>query len=73
MSGFLTSMIQWLVTVLPADPLQAFIRGLSLPYLGWLNLLMPFGTFVNILYAWTGAISVWYLWSSLARFLHMID
>lgn len=73
MSGFLTSMIQWLVTVLPADPLQAFIRTLSLPYLGYLNWLFPFGTFVNILYAWIGAISAWYIWMALARFLHMID
>ena len=73
MTGFLTSMVQWLVTVLPADPLQAFILDLNIPYLGWLNWLIPIGRFVSILAAWTGAISLWYVWSVLARFLHMVD
>lgn len=73
MSNFLTAMIQWLVTVLPADPIRPFIDSLSLPYLGYLNWFVPIGTFINILTAWGVAITLWYVWSSLARFLHMVD
>ena len=73
MSNFLTAMIQWLVSVLPADPIRPFIDSLNLPYLGFLNWFVPIGTFINILSAWGAAITLWYVWSSLARFLHMVD
>lgn len=73
MSGFLTSMIQWIITVLPADPIQGYIEALNMPYLGWVNWFIPVGTLAGIATAWGVGISSWYLWSALARFLHLTD
>lgn len=74
MSGFLTEMVQWLVTVLPADPIRPYLAQFSaLPHLGWLNWLFPVGSAVGILGSWLAGITAWYAWSALARFLHLTD
>lgn len=69
---------QWLVTVLPADPLQSYIADLSsqsafFSFLPWINWVIPVGDFVGITVAWGAAISAWYIFSAAARFLHLTD
>lgn len=60
-------------SVLPTSPFSSAIDSLSnLPYLGWLNWIIPVGTCMKIAGAWLTAIGLFYLYSIIMRWVKMI-
>lgn len=75
MDGFLTSLINSLISVLPSDPfidsINSFANSFG-EYLGYVNFFVPFGRMVQILAVWIVAVGVFYVWRALASYLHLI-
>lgn len=63
----------FLQTVLPLSPFQQYVAAFrDLPYLGWLNWLVPVRAMLVIMAAWLGTVATFYLWSILMRWLKVI-
>lgn len=62
-----------LLTVLPKSPFKPYIelfRGL--PYLGWLNWLVPVRACLVIMASWLSAVAIFYLYSIIMRWVKVI-
>lgn len=60
-------------TLLPTSPFQPYLKEFSnLPYLGYINWVVPVGKCVKIGLAWLSVIAVFYLYSIIMRWVKMI-
>lgn len=62
-----------ILSLLPTSPFQPLIESFGeLPFLGWLNWLIPIGDIVKIGLAWLVAIGTFYLYSIVMRWIKLI-
>lgn len=62
-----------LSSVLPLSPLQQFIDQFrDIPYLGWLNWVVPVQGILTVLAAWLVSLAAFYLYSVLLRWLKVL-
>lgn len=62
-----------LLQFLPKSPFIGFLNGMAeIPYLGWVNWLIPFKDFMLIGTAFLGAVTLFYLYQVIARWLKVI-
>lgn len=77
MENFLNMMSNWaqdLVNLLPMSPFRQYIDAFSgLPYLGYINWLIPVGAFIKIGSSWLAVITVYYIYSAILRWVGAID
>lgn len=60
-------------TVLPASPFRPFLREFaSLPYLKYINWVVPVGKCVKVGLAWLAVITTFYIYSVIMRWVKMI-
>lgn len=63
-----------LLAVLPRSPFSEFIGYFeNLPYLGWLNWIVPIKEILLVFSAYLAAVAVYYLWSIVLRWIQAID
>lgn len=69
-----TNILGFLKSVLPTSPFAEFIEELNtLPYLSYINWLIPIGDFITIGIVWLSVIGMYYLYSILMRWAKMIE
>lgn len=74
MNSMFDGLAQSLKSVLPLSPFSQYISQFrDLPYLGWINWLLPIGPAINVLTAWLGAILVFYVYSIVMRWIKAIS
>lgn len=62
-----------LSSVLPLSPFQQFIDQFrDIPYLGWLNWVVPVEGILKVLAAWLVSLAAFYLYSVLLRWLKVL-
>ncbi len=62
------------LSILPDSPFRDFLDGLAeLPFLGYLNWLIPISDFMKLLAVWCAAVAVFYLASVMLRFAKAIQ
>lgn len=62
-----------LVGLLPASPFAPALDYFrDLPYLGWLNWVVPVKDMLNVAFVWLAAITVFYLYAIIMRWLKVI-
>lgn len=72
-NGLFGAFSETLVHALPLSPFAEFISSIGeLPYLSWLNWVLPVGLFLKIGAAWLTAIGVFYAYMVVARWLKVI-
>lgn len=70
MNTMFESFAHSLKSVLPLSPFSRYIAQFkNLPYLGWINWLLPIGPAINVLTAWLGAIAAFYGYSIILRWI----
>ena len=62
-----------IVNVLPRSPFLQFIENVEMPYLPYLNWLIPVREMVQVFGAWLGAIAVFYLVQIVLRWVKVIQ
>lgn len=73
MSELLNKFLDWVLQLLPLSPFRDVIDELAaLPYLGYINWLVPVGRFLKIGAAWLGAITLYYMYSIILRWIKAI-
>lgn len=74
MDEVLNKFLDFVLSVLPLSPFTEIIEELeSMPYLGYINWLIPVGRFVAIGTAWLTAIGVFYLYQIILRWIKAIE
>lgn len=74
MKNILDKFLQAVLSLFPLSPFRPVIEELgSLPYLNYINWLVPIGDFVKIGTAWLAAIAAYYAWSVIARWIRLIS
>lgn len=67
-------LVDYIVSVLPVSPFRGVADAIiGMPYLGWLNWVVPVGDMLRVMAVWLAAISVYYLYSVLMRWVRVID
>lgn len=62
------------LSILPDSPFRGFLDDLAeLPFLGYINWLIPIADFVKLLTVWCAAIAVFYVASVMLRFAKAIQ
>lgn len=62
------------LSILPDSPFRGFLDGLAeLPFLGYLNWIVPISDFISLLSIWCAAVSIFYIASVLLRFAKAIQ
>lgn len=73
MNELLNKFLDWVLQLLPLSPFRDVIDELAaLPYLGYINWLVPVGRFLKIGAAWLGAITLYYMYSIILRWIKAI-
>ena len=77
MSAIFGSLKQVLIvalSILPDSPFRGFLDNLAeLPFLGYLNWIIPLSDFLGVLSVWGTAVGIFYIASILLRFAKAID
>lgn len=74
MKELLDKFLELLLSVFPLSPFMPVIRELSsLPYLGYINWLVPVGDFIKMGTLWLSAIGAYYGWSVIARWVKLLS
>lgn len=74
MTGLLDKFLALLLSLFPLSPFLPVIQELaSLPYLGYINWLVPIGDFIKIGTLWITAIGAYYAWSVVARWIKLLS
>lgn len=66
-------LISTLVNLLPNSPFTILSNLDSIPFLNYLNWIIPIGTFIGIIEVWLIAIATYYLISVALRFAKVIE
>ncbi len=62
------------LSILPDSPFRGFLDDLArLPYLGYINWLIPISDFLDLLSIWCVAVGIFYLASVMLRFAKAIQ
>ena len=73
MKELLDKLLHVLVSLLPVSPFLPVIQELgSLPYLGYINWVLPIGNFIKIGTAWLAAIALYYMYMVVARWVKLL-
>lgn len=62
-----------IINVLPRSPFVQFLENIDMPFLPFLNWVLPVGDMVKVFGAWLGAISVFYLVQIVLRWVKVIQ
>lgn len=63
-----------LTSILPRSPFASFIQSMDdMPFLGWLNWVIPMREIVTIFGAWLGAVALFYLVQVILRWVKVIQ
>ena len=64
-----------LLEILPKSPFRSFINELdgSVPYVGYINWIVPVKSILIVGGAWLGVIAVYYIYSAILRWVKAID
>lgn len=74
MQALLNTFLDMLMSVFPTSPFAGPIEELAqLPYLGYLNWVIPVSQMLKIGTAWLVAIGLYYLYSIIARWIKLIQ
>ncbi len=74
MKALLDKFLQAVLFLFPLSPFAPVISDLEeLPFLGYLNWLLPIGDFIKIGTLWITAIGAYYAWSVIARWVKIIS
>ena len=66
-------LVEVVFSLLPNSPFREFLDGFgNLPYLGYLNWLIPIADFVKLLGIWCIAVSIFYVASMILRLIKVI-
>lgn len=71
--GGVQTLVSGITSILPSSPFRPFIDGLDLPFMAYVNWIVPIGTFVKILLAWVTAIGLYYVYSVVLRWIKAIS
>ncbi len=70
----LLSFLSYVLAALPTSPFSSFLEDVShLPFLGYLNWVLPIGKMLQIGAAWLAAIALFYLYSVIMRWIKLIQ
>jgi len=62
------------LSILPDSPFRGFLDDLAaLPFLGYLNWLIPISDFMKLLSVWCAAVGIFYVTSVMLRFVKAIQ
>lgn len=74
MKALLDKFLQAVLSLFPLSPFAPVISELEdLPFLGYLNWILPIGDFIKIGTLWITAIGAYYAWSIIARWVKIIS
>lgn len=74
MQEILDKFLAALLSLFPLSPFTPVIQELSsIPYLGYINWLVPIGDFIKIGTLWLTAIGAYYAWSVIARWVKLLS
>lgn len=71
----LMKLVTQLVNILPLSPFQPFIKQFkcNIPFVGYLNWLLPVKSMMVIAGTWLTAIALFYIYSAILRWVKAID
>ena len=67
------ALVSTISSVLPHSPFVSFIDNLTIPYIEYVNWLVPIGTFIKIGAAWLVSIGLFYAYSFVLRWIKAIE
>lgn len=74
MNELLEQFLNFVLSVLPLSPFTDIINELeALPYLGYLNWVIPIGKFIKIGTGWLTAIGLFYMYQIILRWIKAIE
>ena len=74
MNEILTEFLEFVLSALPLSPFTDIISELEqMPYIGYINWLVPVGDFVKIGIAWLAAITTYYMYQIILRWIKAIE
>lgn len=73
MKEILDKLLHVVLSLFPTSPFLPVIEAIeSLPYLGYINWVLPIGDFLKIGSLWLAAIAVYYAWMVVARWVKLL-
>lgn len=73
MKEILDKLLHVVLALFPTSPFLPFIQEIaSLPYLGYINWVIPIGDFVKIGTGWLTAIALYYMYMVVARWVKLL-
>ncbi len=74
MKELLDKFLALLLSLFPLSPFSPVISELeSLPFLGYINWVLPIGDFLKMGSLWLSAIAAYYAWSVVARWVKLLS
>lgn len=71
--GAIQTLVSTISSVLPHSPFIDFINNLEIPYLEYVNWVVPIGTFMKIGAVWLVSIGLFYAYSIVLRWIKAIE
>lgn len=73
--NILLKLVSQLLDILPKSPFKSFIDSIrgNIPYVGYINWLLPVKSMMVVGGAWVGAIAIYYIYSAILRWVKAID
>ena len=74
MNEILSEFLDFVLSVLPLSPFTDIINELGeMPYLSYINWLVPVGDFIRIGTTWLSAITIYYMYQIILRWIKAIE
>ena len=73
--NILLKLVSQLLDILPKSPFKSFIDSIrgNIPYVGYINWLLPVKSMMVVGGTWLGAIAIYYIYSAILRWVKAID
>lgn len=65
MISAIVQLITGLLNFLPVSPFTSMLAGLEVPYLGYLNWVIPFDVFLKLISAWLPCMAAYYIYQTI--------